>query len=188
MLLQVLCIILYPLVNSNLSYSPETLNSGQNPKQHQAIYIISSSYVNSNWSYSPKTAKLGCDLCELDLWSLTLTFCMDITLVRGDNFMMIRWWEHSQRGVTDRQTDRQTDRKYHSQGCFVAAKNAKAGACNFSKHSSASFYNMTCQMSQTTIPGSWLYNHSETKQSGTSLWDMQWWREDINSLWYCCHA
>ena len=104
--------------------------------------------MNSNWSYSPKTAKLGCDLCELDLWSLTLTFCMDITLVRGDNFMMIRWWEHSQRGVTDRQTDRQTDRKYHSQGCFVAAKNAKAGACNFSKHSSASFHNMTCQMSQ----------------------------------------
>ena len=30
MLLQALCIILYPLVNSNLSYSPETLNSGQN--------------------------------------------------------------------------------------------------------------------------------------------------------------
>ena len=30
MLLQALCIISYPLVNSNLSYSPETLNSGQN--------------------------------------------------------------------------------------------------------------------------------------------------------------
>ena len=29
MLLQALCIISYPLVNSNLSYSPETLNSGQ---------------------------------------------------------------------------------------------------------------------------------------------------------------
>ena len=28
--LQALCIISYPLVNSNLSYSPETLNSGQN--------------------------------------------------------------------------------------------------------------------------------------------------------------
>ena len=41
--------------------------------------------VNSNWSYSPETAKLGCDLCDLDLWPLTLTFCMDVTLVRGDN-------------------------------------------------------------------------------------------------------
>ena len=30
MLLQALCIISYPLVNSNWSYSPETLNSGQN--------------------------------------------------------------------------------------------------------------------------------------------------------------
>ena len=30
MLLQALCIISYPLVNSNLSYSPETLDSGQN--------------------------------------------------------------------------------------------------------------------------------------------------------------
>ena len=30
MLLQALCIISYPLVNSNLGYSPETLNSGQN--------------------------------------------------------------------------------------------------------------------------------------------------------------
>ena len=30
MLLQALCIISYPLVNSNLSYNPETLNSGQN--------------------------------------------------------------------------------------------------------------------------------------------------------------
>ena len=32
MLLQALCIISYPLVNSNLSYSPETLNSGQNQR------------------------------------------------------------------------------------------------------------------------------------------------------------
>ena len=28
---------------------------------------------------------LGRDLCDLDLWPLTLTFCMDVTLVRGDN-------------------------------------------------------------------------------------------------------
>ena len=37
------------------------------PKQHQASCIIPSSYVNSNWSYSPETAKLGYDLCDLDL-------------------------------------------------------------------------------------------------------------------------
>ena len=29
--------------------------------------------------------KLGFDLCDLDLWPLTLTFCMDLTLVIGNN-------------------------------------------------------------------------------------------------------
>ena len=54
-----------------------------------------------------------------DLWpwpfAWTLPSSMVITPV---NFMMIRWWEHSQKGVTDGQTDRRTDgqteRKYHS--------------------------------------------------------------------------
>ena len=54
---------------------------GTSSKQHKAISIISSSYVNSNWSYSPETVKLDCDLCDLDLWPLTLTFCVDLTLV-----------------------------------------------------------------------------------------------------------
>ena len=58
---------------------------GTSSKQHQAICTISSSYVNSNWSYSPETVKLGCDLFDLDLWPLTLTFCMDLTLVIGNN-------------------------------------------------------------------------------------------------------
>ena len=82
---------------------------GTSSKQHQAICIFSSSYVNLNWSYSPETVKLGCDLCDLDLWPLTLTFSMDLTLslvITPENSMMIRWWEHSQKGVTDRQTDR----------------------------------------------------------------------------------
>ena len=142
-----LCIILKPVVNSNWSYSPEMLNSGQNrrfsarvtlkldgwplkakghlfyttssfvhhfksigdfklgllsrngqfvsrwrffvlcdleiwrmiyrtdtsPMPHQALRIISLPYVHSNWSYDPETAKLGFDLCDLDLWPLTLT-------------------------------------------------------------------------------------------------------------------
>ena len=34
------------------------------------------------------------------LWSLVIT---------PENFMMIRWWEHSQKGVTDRRTDGQTE-------------------------------------------------------------------------------
>ena len=43
------------------------------------------------------------------LWSLVIT---------DENFMMIQWREHSEKGVTGRQTDRwkdgQTDRIYHS--------------------------------------------------------------------------
>ena len=58
---------------------------GTSPKHYQAICIISSSYMNSNWSYSPETVKLGCDLCDLNLWPLTLTFCMDVTSVTGNN-------------------------------------------------------------------------------------------------------
>ena len=41
--------------------------------------------MNSNWSYSPETVKLGVDLCDLDLWPLTLTFCVDVTFIIGNN-------------------------------------------------------------------------------------------------------
>ena len=40
----------------------------------------------SNWSYSPETAKWGHDLCDLDLWHLTLTSCMGINFVNDNNF------------------------------------------------------------------------------------------------------
>ena len=96
------------------------------PMQHQAICIISSSYVNSNWSYSPETIKLGCDLCDLELWPLTLTFCMDITLVLGDNSWKFHddtmmgtqskrcdGQTHRQTDRTDRQTDGQTENTIH---------------------------------------------------------------------------
>ena len=58
---------------------------GNSSKQHQAICIISSSYVNSNWSYGPEMVKLGVDLCDLDLWPLTLIVCTDLLLVIGNN-------------------------------------------------------------------------------------------------------
>ena len=55
-----------------------------------------------------------------DLWpspfACTSPWSLVITL---QNFMMIQWWEHTVKGVTDGQTDR----KYHSWSCLVAAKN-----------------------------------------------------------------
>ena len=58
---------------------------GTSSKQHQAVCTISSHDVNSNWIYGPETVKWGHDLCDLDFWPLTLTFCMDITSVIGNN-------------------------------------------------------------------------------------------------------
>ena len=37
------------------------------------------------WWMTIKLYALGCDICDLDLWPLTLTFCMDLTLVIGNN-------------------------------------------------------------------------------------------------------
>ena len=39
-------------------------------------------------------AKLGFDLCELNLWLLTLTF-LSLVII-SENFMMVQWWEYSQ--------------------------------------------------------------------------------------------
>ena len=41
--------------------------------------------MNSNWSYGPETVKLGIELCDFELWPLTLTFCVDLTYVIGNN-------------------------------------------------------------------------------------------------------
>ena len=133
MLLQALCIISWPSVNLNWSYSPETPNLGQNRrsfvpcdleiwrmtlKNNRALLLcyfklccfILQPYVNSNWSYSPETAILGFDLCDRDLWPWPLAWTSLVSMViTPENFMMIRWEEHSVKGVTDRRTDRQTD-------------------------------------------------------------------------------
>ena len=47
-----------------------------------------------------------------DLWPWPFAWTLPWSLViTSENFMMIWCWEHSQKGVTDRQTDRQTDRR-----------------------------------------------------------------------------
>ena len=47
-----------------------------------------------------------------DLWPWPFAWTSLLSLViTPENFMMIRWSEHSQKGVTDRQTDGRTDRQ-----------------------------------------------------------------------------
>ena len=49
-----------------------------------------------------------------DLWPWPFAWTSLLSwVIIPENFMMIRWWEHSQKGVTDRRTDRQTDWTIH---------------------------------------------------------------------------
>ena len=49
-----------------------------------------------------------------DLWPWPYAWTSPLSLViTPENFMMIGWWEQSQKGVTDRRTDRRTDWTIH---------------------------------------------------------------------------
>ena len=66
----------------------------------------------------------------LDLWPRPFAWTSLLSLVIiPENFMMIWWWEHGEKGVTDRrtdgQTDGQTDGLNQSYSCLVAANNYK---------------------------------------------------------------
>ena len=118
-------------MNSNWSYSPETPNLGHiqrflepcdleiwqmtlknnrapllsNIKLYASFYhhmgIQTGVTVRKRLSWVVTSVTLTFDLWPWPfawtlLWSLVIT---------PENFVMIRWWEHSQKGVTDRRTD-----------------------------------------------------------------------------------
>ena len=128
-------------MNSNWSYSPETPNLGQiwrflepcdleiwrmtlknnrapllsNIKLYASFYhhmrIQTGVTVRKRLSWVVTSVTLTFDLWPWPfawtlLWSLVIT---------PENFMMIRWGEHSQKGVTDGRTDGQTDRQTDGQ-------------------------------------------------------------------------
>ena len=56
-----------------------------------------------------------------DLWPWPFAWMSLLSLViTPENFMMIRWWEHSQKGVTDGRTDGRTDRQTENTICRAA--------------------------------------------------------------------
>ena len=74
---------------------------------------------------------LGVDLCDLHLWPWPFAWTSLLSLaITPEDFMMIRWWQHSQKGVTDRQmngqTDRQTDWTIHRATWSQLKKHIKA--------------------------------------------------------------
>ena len=74
--------------------------------------------MNLKCRYSPEKPNLGQNQCFL--YCVTLTFDLwpwpfaRISLlsfvITPENFMMIRWWEHNEKDVTDGQTDRWMER------------------------------------------------------------------------------
>ena len=124
-------------MNSNWSYSPETPNLGQirrflepcdleiwrmtlknirapllsNMKLyasfHHHMWIQTGVTVRKRLSWVVTSVTL-----TFDLWPWPFAWTLRWSLViTPENFMMIRWWEHSQKVVTDRRTDGLTDRR-----------------------------------------------------------------------------
>ena len=140
MLVQALCIISEPLVNSNWSYSPETPNLGQirqflepcdleisrmTLKNNRAPLLsnikLYASFHHHMWIQTGVTVRkrlsgvMTSVTLTFNLWPWPVAWTSLLSMViTSENFTMIRWQEHSEKGVTDRQTDRQTDGLNHS--------------------------------------------------------------------------
>ena len=137
-------------MNSNWSYSPETPNLGQIPwffsrvtlkfdwwpwKTIGHLFYAASNCVHNFIAICE--FKLELRVRKRPSWvltSVTLTFDLKpwpfartsllSMVMTPEHFMMIRWWEHGEKGVTDRRTDRRTDVLNQSYSCLVAAKNS----------------------------------------------------------------
>ena len=72
---------------------------------HHHMWIQTGVTVRKRWSWVVTSVTLTFDLWP---WPFAWTSLLSL-VITPENFMMIGWWEHSQKGVTDRRTDRQTD-------------------------------------------------------------------------------
>ena len=123
-------------MNSNWSYSPETPNLGRigwflalcdleiwrmTLKNNRATLLsnikLYAWFHHSMWIQTGVTVwkRLNCVLTSVtltfDLWHWSFAWTSLLSLVISpENFMMIWWQEHSEKGVTDRQTDGWTER------------------------------------------------------------------------------
>ena len=131
---------------SNCSYSPETPNLGQirrflelcdleiwrmTLKNNRAPLLCC--FQLCAWFHCHMWIQTGVRVRKRLSWvltSVTLTFdlwpwpfawtSLLTMVITPENFMMIRWWEHGEKGVTDRQTDRRTDRQTENTICWAA--------------------------------------------------------------------
>ena len=140
-------------MNSNWSYSPATPNLGQIRRLldpcdleiwwmtlknnrapllsiikpyawfHHHMWIQTGVTVRKRLSWVVTSVTLTFDLWP---WPFAWTSLLSL-VITPENFVMIRWWEHSQKGVIDRQTDRRTENTIH-RAAFVAAKKKYYGS------------------------------------------------------------
>ena len=137
-------------MNKKWRYSPETPNLGQNRrfcvlcdleirwrtlKNNRApllCYLKLCASFGSHWWIQTGVAvrntkiegKICFDLCDPDLWPLTLAFWRASLLsmvITPEHSMMIQWLKHCKKNVP--QTDGRTDGQKCSEGCLDAAKN-----------------------------------------------------------------
>ena len=122
-------------MNSNWSSSLETLNSVQNwrffvlcdleiwwmtLKNNRAPLLsnikLYASFHHHMWIQTGVTIRkwlswvMTSVTLTFDLWPFGWTSLLSL-VITPENFMMIQWQEHSEKGVTGRRTDRQTDRR-----------------------------------------------------------------------------
>ena len=72
---------------------------------HYHMWIQTGVTVRKRLSWVVISVTLTFDLWP---WPFAWTLLWALVII-PENFMMIRWWEHSQKGVTDRRSDRQTE-------------------------------------------------------------------------------
>ena len=144
-------------MNSNWSYSPETPNLGQIQRFLEPcdLEIWRMTLKNNRapllccfqlcaWFHCHMLIHTGVRVRKQLSWvltSVTLTFdlwpwpfawtSLLTMVITPENFMMIQWWKHGEKGVTDGQTDGQTDGRRdglnQSYSCLVAAKKSGMG-------------------------------------------------------------
>ena len=156
MLLQALCIISEPLVNSNLSYSPETTNLGQirrflelcdleiwrmTLKNNRAPLLsnikLYASFHHHMWIQTGVTVRKRLSwivtsvTLTFDLWPWPFAWTLLWSLViTPENFMMIQWWEHSQQELPVRKQIRPRpsgfELNWYGQDCTPVMKNSSS--------------------------------------------------------------
>ena len=84
---------------------------------HHHMWIQTRVTVRKRLSWVVTSVTLAFDLWP---WPFAWTLRWSLVMI-PENFMMIRWWEHSKKGVTaDGQTDRQTDGQTENTICRAA--------------------------------------------------------------------